>query len=143
MGTTLVCAIRVDNKLYFANIGDSRAYIYQNDKLQQITVDHDIATKLKSEGVLNHNTIAADNYNNTLYNSLNINVKYKIDWFIENNFKGIFILMSDGVYNMVKDTQLQIMIANTNNLEALVYNICNKADENGGIDNSTILVGKI
>ena len=40
MGTTVVSAILVGNDLLVSNVGDSRAYLYTNEMLTQITVDH-------------------------------------------------------------------------------------------------------
>ncbi len=39
MGTTLVAAVENDRELFIASVGDSRAYLFENGKLQPITED--------------------------------------------------------------------------------------------------------
>jgi len=45
-GTTLASVIIVDNKLYWASVGDSRIYLIRNNEMAQITVDHNYAVVL-------------------------------------------------------------------------------------------------
>ena len=47
MGTTVVMAIwRKGPEMYIAGVGDSRAYLVRNKKIQQLTVDHSLAQAL-------------------------------------------------------------------------------------------------
>lgn len=52
MGTTAVCAVERDGKVYVAGLGDSRAYLIRGNKVEQLTVDHSVAQALVSTGVL-------------------------------------------------------------------------------------------
>lgn len=52
MGTTMVAAILIDNVAVVANIGDSRGYIFHQDLLTQITVDHSLVNELVKNGDL-------------------------------------------------------------------------------------------
>ena len=45
MGTTLAMAVIHDNRLYVANVGDSRVYLLRGDDLRQITIDHSWANE--------------------------------------------------------------------------------------------------
>src|SRR5512143_1118257 len=38
-GTTLTCALVINTRAYLAHVGDSRAYLYYNQELKQITRD--------------------------------------------------------------------------------------------------------
>ena len=40
MGTTIVAAVIIDSELLVANVGDSRAYLYRNFQIKQLTEDH-------------------------------------------------------------------------------------------------------
>ena len=42
MGTTAVACFFKESHLYIGNVGDSRAYLIQNDRLYQLTVDHSL-----------------------------------------------------------------------------------------------------
>ena len=50
MGSTLVVAYIKENKLYIANIGDSRAYLKNGNDFSKITVDHSIVQELLNKG---------------------------------------------------------------------------------------------
>lgn len=50
MGTTIVVAIFMDNKLYVSHVGDSRAYILKDGQLTQITKDHTLVNELVDRG---------------------------------------------------------------------------------------------
>lgn len=52
MGTTAVLAIQREDKVYVAGLGDSRAYLIRDDRVEQLTVDHSVAQALVTSGVL-------------------------------------------------------------------------------------------
>ena len=60
MGTTLVAAVPENGSLIVANVGDSRMYLIDDDRIDQITHDHSLveemvrAGKLKREQARNH-----------------------------------------------------------------------------------------
>lgn len=71
MGTTLISAVIDDqNKLTYANIGDSRLYLLQKGKLTQITRDHSYVQEFreKNNGVVSQHIL--QNYSNFLTRSL-------------------------------------------------------------------------
>ncbi|MBN8550178.1 MAG: serine/threonine-protein phosphatase, partial [Deltaproteobacteria bacterium] len=52
MGTTLVCLALHGDSVYLANIGDSRAYLLRDGKLQRLTMDHTLVADLVRSGTL-------------------------------------------------------------------------------------------
>jgi len=52
MGTTTVLALEKNGQVYVAGIGDSRAYLIRDDKVEQLTVDHSVAQALVSSGAI-------------------------------------------------------------------------------------------
>jgi protein phosphatase len=52
MGTTAVLAVKHDDQVYVAGLGDSRAYLIRGDRVEQLTVDHSVAQALVASGVL-------------------------------------------------------------------------------------------
>lgn len=52
MGTTAVLAVQMDDRVYVAGLGDSRAYLVRGDRVEQLTVDHSVAQALVMNGTL-------------------------------------------------------------------------------------------
>lgn len=52
MGTTAVVALHQDGQVYVAGLGDSRAVLVRQGKVEQLTVDHSVAQALVTSGVL-------------------------------------------------------------------------------------------
>ena len=50
MGTTLVVGLIRDDVIYIANVGDSRAYLFRDSQLWQITEDHSLVYEQKKAG---------------------------------------------------------------------------------------------
>ena len=46
MGTTIVAAVVVGDKLYTANVGDSRLYVINQERITQITRDHSLVEEM-------------------------------------------------------------------------------------------------
>jgi protein phosphatase len=52
MGTTAVVAVQMEDQVYVAGLGDSRAYLIRGDRVEQLTMDHSIADALVRSGTL-------------------------------------------------------------------------------------------
>lgn len=50
MGTTVVCAVIRGGQAFIAHAGDSRAYLFSADGLQQVTTDHSMVQDLLESG---------------------------------------------------------------------------------------------
>lgn len=67
MGTTWTSAYVVGWDAVLAHVGDSRAYLYRDGELKQLTRDHTLAQELEDRGVARENT---ERFRNVLTNSL-------------------------------------------------------------------------
>jgi PPM family protein phosphatase len=52
MGTTAVVALQLDGKVIVGSLGDSRAYLIRDQRVEQVTVDHSVAQSLVSSGAM-------------------------------------------------------------------------------------------
>ena len=75
MGTTLVCALIVDDSLYIANVGDSRAYGFSEGEMLQITRDHSYVQTLVDLGQLTPEEAATNPHKNILTKAIGIHKK--------------------------------------------------------------------
>ncbi|HWG44861.1 MAG TPA: protein phosphatase 2C domain-containing protein [Gemmataceae bacterium] len=70
MGTTAVLAVRQDDQIYVAGLGDSRAYLIRGDRVEQLTIDHTIAEALLRNGALTPEQARQSPYRHVLYKFL-------------------------------------------------------------------------
>jgi protein phosphatase len=70
MGTTAVCALHCNDQVFVASLGDSRAYLIRDDRVQLLTVDHSVAQALVSSGALTPEEARHSPYQHVLHKFL-------------------------------------------------------------------------
>lgn len=142
MGTTLTMALIVQNCLYIGHIGDSRAYVYSGGKLIQLTQDHSLVAELVRNGKLTKNEARNHPQRNIITRALGTDSYVEVDIITRClNRDDLVVLCSDGLTNMICDSELeQIICAYKNNVEKLPCVLTELANERGGYDNITVMV---
>ena len=138
MGTTVVLAILTQQFLLIGNIGDSSGYIYKNKKMHKVTVDHTLVNLLVKSGELTEEEAKNHPKKNVLMKALGSSKEVEMDIFnIELNIDGIF-LCSDGLTNMLDDTQIAKVLSEKLSLKEKLEKLVYKANNRGGNDNISI-----
>ena len=70
MGTTAVLAVQLNDQIYVAGLGDSRAYLVRAGRVEQLTVDHTVADALARNGTLTPDQAKSSPWRNVLYKFL-------------------------------------------------------------------------
>jgi serine/threonine protein phosphatase PrpC len=138
-GTTLTAALVMGNNAYIAHIGDTRAYIFQQGEIKQITKDHSLAQRLEELGQAT--PAEAAHVQNVLYRAIGQDSSVEVDTYIQHLSPGSSLLLcSDGLWSLVeKDTLTQILNTAATPQEAC-ERLVQSANENGGRDNITAIV---
>ena len=138
MGTTIVMAILTPSFLLIGNIGDSSGYIFKNNKLHKITVDHTLVNLLVKSGELTEEEAKNHPKKNVLMKALGSSTNVDMDIFnVELNIDGIF-LCSDGLTNMLDDSQIAKVLSENNDIKSKLEKLVFKANNRGGNDNISI-----
>lgn len=140
MGTTLVLATIKDNILYFANIGDSRLYII-DENILQVSKDHTLSEDLVSKNLIEKYSKEYEENKHTLTRALGAMENIKADFFEINIEKNMNILIcSDGLSNMLDSEDIKNIVENSNK-EEVAKKLIDSANLRGGRDNiSTIFI---
>jgi serine/threonine protein phosphatase PrpC len=107
-GTTLTMAASIGKVLFVTSIGDSRAYLFRNKLLQQLTSDHTFAQGLADRGLISQEEVAKHRMRNVLTRSLGAESSdaqpdvQRLD--LEDG--DCLLLCSDGLTDMVRDSAL-------------------------------------
>lgn len=140
MGTTLVASVILDDEILFANIGDSRAYIYKNNTIDLVTEDHSFVSELQRRGELSEEE-AENHYNkNALTRSLGVKDVVEVDFFRRKTADAqIVMLSSDGLTNVTKpDEMINIFKNKKYTLEEKAEQLIETAINNNASDNITV-----
>jgi serine/threonine protein phosphatase PrpC len=141
MGATLVMAMRHNDRLYIANVGDSRAYLFRKNRLRQITVDHTFVAELLEQGQIEPEETKYHPQQHVLTQC--VGVDSEIRPFIRSIAvkKGDRLLLcSDGLTVVVPDKNIRLVIKNHTDLQSLCRELTAEANEAGGPDNTTVLI---
>ena len=140
MGTTVVCAIVKDGQAYIAHAGDSRAYILKNGKIFQITTDHSIVQDLLDKGKITSEQALNHPNKNIITRAVGVdkNIEIYFDQ-IDLDDDTTLLLCTDGLSNYVSDSEI-LELTRDKKHYAFADRLVNKANENGGGDNITVVV---
>lgn len=143
MGTTCVAAVLRDTTVYIANVGDSRAYLIRNNQIKQISRDHSWVAEQVRTGALTSDQARSHTMRNMITRSLGFVSDVEVDIFAEPVVEGdTLLLCTDGLSGMVDDHEMQQIIEQYVPQEC-VYRLIDRANEQGGVDNITVLVVRI
>lgn len=140
MGTTFVIASIIENRVYIANVGDSRLYLL-GDNIVQITRDHSLVEEMVNLGEIQRNEARTHSRKNVITRAVGVEKTVVADIFqIEIAQGDRLLLCSDGLSNMVEDYDIKRIVTKSNSLEEAVYKLIDKANENGGKDNISVVL---
>lgn len=144
MGTTLVAALLMGETACIANVGDSRAYLVQGDEFRQLTTDHSLVAELVAAGRLAPDDIYTHPRRNIVTRSLGTWSSVRVDSFVAEMRPGAALLLcSDGLWEMVRDSQLRDVLLRSRNAQEACDALVELANKNGGADNIAVVVVKV
>jgi protein phosphatase len=144
MGTTVVSTLFLDRALVVGHVGDSRLYRRRDGSLKQITEDHSLLNDYIKMKNLSADEIAAFPHKNVIVRALGMKDTVQVDVHVDAPALGdLYILCSDGLSGMVKDEELESIILEENDLDALCEKLVAAANKNGGLDNITVVAARV
>ncbi len=141
MGTTLVVALLVGDRLLIGHVGDSRAYFISRNQISQITEDHSWVAEQIREGLMQPDEAEVHPWRNMISRAIGTQENVSAD--IHTTKIGVgdtIILCSDGLHSMVTEEEILEMVASNTSHQAACENLVNLANLRGGPDNITVIV---
>ncbi|OUP48687.1 Stp1/IreP family PP2C-type Ser/Thr phosphatase [Lachnoclostridium sp. An181] len=140
MGTTLVVATVIEHTLYFANIGDSRLYVI-NEQIRQLSKDHSLVEEMVRLGGINEEEAKHHPDKNIITRAIGAKEPVEIDFFEYQLKRGDVILMcTDGLSNMVEDEEIYHIIKGRRDIVEAAEQLIDTANRNGGKDNIGVVL---
>lgn len=147
MGTTLSVLYINQGLAYVAHVGDSRIYRYTPSKnkkthtLAQLTDDHSFVGRLLKDGFLTEEEARNHPRRNVLYQSIGLKkqITVQVNDPVPVKEGEKYLLCSDGLYSVVTEAEIGgFLTGRTTGAAARL--LVEKANENGGPDNITVIV---
>lgn len=144
MGTTAVVAYVKDSDLYWANVGDSRLYVFHEDRLIQISTDHSMVQALYEAGELKADDMLQHPQRNVLTRAVGVSPVVEIDAGVQKVAPGDRILLcSDGLTGYIEQAVIEAAFRNEPKDERLIEDLMDLVYDQGARDNVTIVIGTI
>jgi len=144
MGTTLTVAANLGRNVVIGHIGDSRAYLFRDGSLSQVTKDHTLAQAMVEAGVAGSDEPAARSMRHVLTAALgSLGPKSKPDiQRLEVGPNDQLLLCTDGLTEMVDDKTIASLLANAASADKACEDLVTVALAAGGLDNVTVVLAR-
>jgi len=146
MGSTLIAVVVKKNKMYYAHVGDSRGYLIDDGEIFQFTEDHSFVTSLVKAGVITEEEARTHPERHVITRAIGLNSELQVDVSqIDRQIKKnqYLLLCCDGLHGVVSNEIMLSTLAEYQEPDIASEKLVEKANENGGPDNITVLIARI
>lgn len=144
MGTTCTALAVVDQDVYYAHAGDSRAYMLKKNSLVRITEDHTYVQQLVNTGEITSTAADTHPQRNILTNAMGTKPTLRVDtgkFYMPLEPGDRLMICSDGLYDYLSDADIATAMSNYTLGDLGDYFIA-EAKKRGGADNITVVLAE-
>jgi len=140
MGSTLTLAVFTGDAVEIGHIGDSRAYLYRDGALTQLTRDHSLMADMIASGELTPEQASVHPFRSVITRAIGMESRVVVDKLRRDLQPGDRVLLcSDGLTTMLADAQVAALLAGGEAPQAAAALIA-AANLAGGLDNISVVV---
>ncbi len=144
MGTTMTACMLEGERLLIAQVGDSRAYLLHQGKLQQLTRDHSLMADMIEAGQLTPEEARHHPQRSVITRALGSDPNTRPDIYEINVDAGDRLLVcSDGLSSMVRNETIEATLRRVRDPQRCASQLVNEAIAAGGHDNVTVIVSNV
>jgi len=142
MGTTVVALLADPAELIIGFVGDSRVYLQNKGRIEQLTHDHSLVNDYVRQGLLSPEAAEVHPLKHVLSRALGTNPEIEVETLRRTPESGdLFILCSDGLSNKLTPQEINTILTETaDDLEKGGKALIERAKKNGGEDNITAIL---
>jgi serine/threonine protein phosphatase PrpC len=141
MGTTLTAALCEGGRLHVLHVGDSRAYLFREGALRQLTEDHTLVQRMVREGHLTPEEAARHPQRSILTRALGVEGEVDPDRVTVSLRPGDRVLLcTDGLTGMLDDALIGRVLGEEPDPQRAADRLVDLANLAGGDDNVTVVV---
>jgi len=144
MGTTLTGLLVDGEEVAIVHVGDSRAYVFRDGELRQLTRDHSLVEELRRQGRLTPEEAEEHPQRSIITRALGPERDVELDVHTHRARSGdLYLVCSDGLTSMVREDRMREIVASATSLQAAVDALVAEANEMGGRDNITVVLFRL
>jgi protein phosphatase len=144
MGTTLTAALVGDGALEVVHVGDSRAYLWRDGALSQVTEDHAVVAELVRRGSITQEEAETHPHRNVITRALGAEDGVDADVVhVDLEDGDVVLLCSDGLSSYVPEAAIAEVLAGAEGLDAAAKGLVHLANAAGGVDNVTVVLARV
>lgn len=140
MATTLTLWLAVWPRAYLLQVGDSRFYVFRDDKLTRISRDQTMAQELVDQGVLTSATAMNTKWANVLSSSIGGQQTAPVVTRLDQDWRNVSLLCSDGLTKHVSDERIAERLRSMTSAKQVCEDLLQDALDDGGSDNISVIV---
>lgn len=141
MGTTLVTALVGEKQATLLNVGDSRAYLINENGIRQITRDHSVVEDLVISGRLSREEARNHPRKNLITRALGCEPQLRADLFHIDVTQGDHLLLcSDGLSNLLAEQEILYEVIHGGDSDSCCQRLLDIAMHRGAPDNVTVVL---
>lgn len=142
MGTTIVGVIIKDNSFYSFNVGDSRCYVLNEDKFEQVNEDDSEVWVLYRKGLLTKDELVNNKKSHLITQALALSPTIEVHTYkaqaLKTNSK--ILLCSDGVNDVLTDSQIKDILSIDSDLAEIADKLIEEAVKAGSKDDISVII---
>ncbi len=143
MGTTVIAAAVVRDRLYLGSVGDSRAYLIDDSDIYQLNHDHSWVAEQVRAGRLTKAEAERHPRKNVLTRAVGVFASVDVETqTFELGAGDSLLLCSDGLTNMVSEAELLQIVHRARDLPHAANQLVELANQRGAPDNVTVVIAR-
>jgi protein phosphatase len=150
MGSTMTVAFNLGTDLFVGHVGDSRAYLYHDGRLHQLTRDHTYAQDMVDKGIIQPDNVAKHRFRHVLTRALGGRDNGREDdALVEADVQRVrlgdgdqVLLCTDGLTDLVEDAAIAAVLCGAGTAQEACQRLIDLALGQGGKDNVTVALGR-
>jgi PPM family protein phosphatase len=141
MGATIVAVRFLDDRACIAHVGDSRAYLFRDEQLNQLTEDHSFVAEQVRRGIITLEQAGRSRMQNVLTRALGVEQNVDVEVTEELLREGdSYLLCSDGLFRELSEPQIAGILQEATSAQHAADSLVEQANHAGGGDNITAIV---
>lgn len=141
MGTTLVLALAQEAQWFIAHVGDSRAYLWRDGQLYQMTTDHTMVQEMVKAGYLTEQQAAVHPRRHVITRAIGVADSVKVDIQVIPALPGdCLLLCSDGLADSMSTDDIADILEVEQEPRRALHHLIDTANRKDGSDNITVVL---